>query len=149
MLVIMQAHATEESVRAVCQKIEEMGYKALPIPGPTRTAIAITGNAGPVDATALEPLEGVAECIAVSKPYKLVRRELKEENTVIDFGDGARIGGPELAVIAGPCAVESREQTFAIAAAVKAAGAAFFRGGAFKPRTSPYSFQGLGGMSSG
>ncbi len=144
MLIIMQAQATEQNVRDVCQKIEEMGFQAQPIPGPTRTAIAITGNTGPGDSTALEPMEGVGECISVSKPYKLVRRELREESTVVDLGDGVRIGGPEIAVIAGPCAVESREQAFAIAEHVKAAGAMLFRGGAYKPRTSPYSFQGLG-----
>ena len=144
MLVMMQAHATQEEIRAVCRKIEELGYRAHPIPGATRTAIGITGNTGPVDASALEALAGVAECIAVSKPYKLVGRELKEDDTVVDLGDGVRIGGPELAIIAGPCAIESREQAFAIAAAVRSAGARLFRGGAYKPRTSPYSFQGLG-----
>ena len=144
MLVIMQAHATEEQVGAVCRKIEELGFRAHPMPGPTRTAIGITGNTVPVDPAALEGMVGVAECIAVSKPYKLVARELKEDNTVVDLGDGVRVGGTELAIIAGPCAVESREQAFAIAAKVKAAGAALFRGGAYKPRTSPYSFQGLG-----
>ena len=144
MLVMMQAHATQEEIRAVCRKIEELGYRAHPIPGATRTAIGITGNTGPVDASALEALAGVGECIAASKPYKLVGRELKEDDTVVDLGDGVRIGGPELAIIAGPCAIESREQAFAIAAAVRAAGARLFRGGAYKPRTSPYSFQGLG-----
>jgi 3-deoxy-7-phosphoheptulonate synthase len=144
MLVIMKAHATEDSIRAVCDRIESGGFTALAIPGPTRTAIAITGNTGPVDPALFDTLEGVAECISVSKPYKLTRRELKEESTVIDLGDGVRIGGPEIAVIAGPCAVESREQAFAIAEKVKQAGATLFRGGAYKPRTSPYSFQGLG-----
>ena len=143
MLVMMKTQATPEEIRAVCRKIEELGYKAHPIPGAVRTAIGITGNRGPVEAAALEAMPGVGECIPVSKPYKLVGRELKEEDTVVDLGDGVRIGGPELALIAGPCAVESREQAFAIAAAVKAAGARLFRGGAYKPRTSPYSFQGL------
>jgi 3-deoxy-7-phosphoheptulonate synthase len=96
-----------------------------------------------VEAAALESLPGVGECVPVSKPYKLVSRELKEETTVIDLGDGVRVGGPELAIIAGPCAVETREQTRAIAASVSASGARLFRGGAYKPRTSPYSFQGL------
>jgi len=144
MLVMMQAHATQEEIRAVCRKIEELGYRAHPIPGATRTAIGITGNTGPVDPAGIESLPGVAECIAVSKPYKLVGREIKESDTVVDLGDGVRIGGPELAIIAGPCAIESREQAFAIAARVRAAGARLFRGGAYKPRTSPYSFQGLG-----
>jgi 3-deoxy-7-phosphoheptulonate synthase len=143
MLVMMQAHASPEEISAVCRKIEEMGYKAHPIPGSMRTAIGITGNRGPVEATAFEAMPGVAECVPVSRPYKLVSRELKEETTVIDLGDGAIIGGEEVAVIAGPCAVESREQAFTIAAAVRAAGARMFRGGAYKPRTSPYSFQGL------
>ncbi len=144
MLVMMKVHATAREIDEVCRKIEEMGYRAHPIPGSTRTAIGITGNRGPVDATGLEAMPGVAECVPVSKPYKLVARELKEETTVVDLGDGVRVGGPELAIIAGPCAVESREQAFAIAEAVRAAGARLFRGGAYKPRTSPYSFQGLG-----
>jgi 3-deoxy-7-phosphoheptulonate synthase len=109
-----------------------------------RTAIGITGNRGPVEATSLEALPGVVECVPVSKPYKLVARELREDSTIVDLGDGVRIGGPEIAVIAGPCAIESHEQAFTIAAAVRAAGARLFRGGAYKPRTSPYSFQGLG-----
>jgi 3-deoxy-7-phosphoheptulonate synthase len=144
MLVMMKAHATSEEIREVCRKIEEMGYRAHSIPGAMRTAIGITGNRGPVEATSLEALPGVAECVPVSKPYKLVARELREESTIVDLGDGVRIGGPEIAVIAGPCAIESHEQAFTIAAAVRAAGARLFRGGAYKPRTSPYSFQGLG-----
>ncbi|MGH9805038.1 MAG: N-acetylneuraminate synthase family protein, partial [Candidatus Acidiferrales bacterium] len=144
MLVMMKASATQEEIRAVCRKIEELGYRAHPIPGAQRTAIGITGNAGPVDANPLEALAGVAECIPVSKPYKLAGRELKEDDTVIDLGDGVRIGGAELAIIAGPCAIESRDQALAIGGAVRAAGARLFRGGAYKPRTSPYAFQGLG-----
>jgi len=143
MLVMMKSHATSEEVDAVCRKIESLGYKAHPIPGSTRTAIGITGNQGPIEAAALESLPGVGECVPVSKPYKLVGRELKEDTTVVDLGDGVLIGGKELAIIAGPCAVESREQTRAVAATVSAAGARLFRGGAYKPRTSPYSFQGL------
>ncbi len=143
MLVVMQAHASEAEVRAVCERIEQMGYRAHPIPGATRTAIGITGNTGAVDLGVIESMPGVVECIPVSKPYKLVSREVKEENTVIEVA-GTRIGGPSVAVIAGPCAVESREQAMAIAKAVKAAGVNLFRGGAYKPRTSPYSFQGLG-----
>src|SRR3990172_10578470 len=123
MLVMMQAHATQGETRAGCRKIEELASRPPPTPGATRTAIGITGNTGPVDASALEALAGVGECIAVSKPYKLVGRELKEDDTVVDLGDGVRIGGPELAIIAGPCAIESREQAFAIAATVRAAGA--------------------------
>lgn len=143
MLVMMKAHATPEEIRDVCRKIESMGYKAHPIPGSTRVAIGITGNQGPLEAAAFESLPGVGECVPVSKPYKLVSRDLKEDTTVIDLGDGVRIGGTELAVIAGPCAVESHEQARAIAGAVLAAGARLFRGGAYKPRSSPYSFQGL------
>ncbi len=140
---MMKSHATSEEIDAVCRKIEAMGYKAHPIPGSTRTAIGITGNQGPIEAAALESLPGVGECVPVSKPYKLVGRELKEETTIIDLGDGVQIGGPELAIIAGPCAVESRNQTRIVAESVSAAGARLFRGGAYKPRTSPYSFQGL------
>jgi 3-deoxy-7-phosphoheptulonate synthase len=145
MLVVMKAHATEEEIRAACQKIESMGYRAHPIPGAQRTAIGITGNQTEVEPGTLEEMPGVQEVIRVSKPYKLVSRDIKEENTVITFaGTDASIGGRTLAVIAGPCAVESREQAFAIAERVHAAGAQFFRGGAYKPRTSPYSFQGMG-----
>jgi len=140
---MMKTHATKKEIEAVCRKIETLGYKAHSIPGITRTAIGITGNQGPLEAAAFESLPGVGECVPVSKPYKLVGRELKEDTTVIDLGDGVRIGGRELALIAGPCAVESREQARSIAATVASAGAKLFRGGAFKPRTSPYSFQGL------
>jgi 3-deoxy-7-phosphoheptulonate synthase len=140
---MMKSHATDEEIAAVCRKIETMGFKAHPIPGSTRTAIGITGNQGTVEAAAFESLAGVGECVPVSKPYKLVGRELKEETTVIDLGDGVRIGGRELTIIAGPCAVETKEQTWSIAREVAAAGARLFRGGAYKPRTSPYSFQGL------
>jgi len=143
MLVLMKSHATSEEIDAVCRKIELLGYKAHPIPGSLRTAIGITGNQGPIETAALESLAGVGECVPVSKPYKLVGREMKEETTIIDLGDGVRIGGTELAIIAGPCAVETREQTRTVAACVSAAGAKLFRGGAYKPRTSPYSFQGL------
>jgi 3-deoxy-7-phosphoheptulonate synthase len=143
MLVMMKSNATREEIDAVCRKIESMGFKPHPIPGSTRTAIGITGNREPVEPFALEALPGVGECVPVSKPYKLVGRELKEDTTVIDLGDGVRIGGGQLAVIAGPCAVESRQQARETASRVAAAGARLFRGGAFKPRTSPYSFQGL------
>ncbi len=145
MLVVMQAQATEEQVRAVCKKIESMGYRAHSIPGAQRTAIGITGNQGEVEAGSLEEMPGVAELVRVSKPYKLVSRDVKPENSVIRFpGTDITIGGPELAVVAGPCAVENREQIFAVAERVHRAGAQFFRGGAYKPRTSPYSFQGMG-----
>jgi 3-deoxy-7-phosphoheptulonate synthase len=122
-----------------------LGFRAHPLPGAQRTAIGITGNQGEVERGNLEALSGVAEVIRVSKAYKLASREVKDEDTVIRFaGTDAAIGGGSLAIIAGPCSIESREQAFAIAEQVAAAGAQFFRGGAFKPRTSPYAFQGLG-----
>ncbi len=143
MLVVMQAHATDDQVRAVCERIERAGLKPHPIPGAQRTAIGITGNQGLVE-IGLEEMAGVQEVIRVSKPYKLVSRDVKEDNTVIRFPNGGTVGGKELMIIAGPCSVESREQTFAVAERVSRAGAKFFRGGAYKPRTSPYAFQGLG-----
>src|SRR5215471_8601078 len=145
MLVVMQAHATAEDISRVCDKIESLGYRAHSIPGAERTAIGITGNKGEVEPGTLEEMPGVQEVIRVTKPYKLVSRDMKEENTVISFpGTDATFGGPGLAIVAGPCAIESREQAFSIAERVERAGAQFFRGGAYKPRTSPYSFQGLG-----
>ena len=145
MLVVMKAQATPEQIQAVCEHIEQMGFRAHPLPGAERTAIGITGNKGEVDRGNLEELSGVAEVIRVSRPYKLASRDVKEENTVIQFpGTDATIGGHDLAIVAGPCSIETREQAFAIAEQVAAAGAQFFRGGAFKPRTSPYAFQGLG-----
>lgn len=145
MLVVMQAHATAEDIRRVCDKIEALGYRAHSIPGAERTAIGITGNRGEVEPGTLEEMPGVQEVIRVTKPYKLVSRDMKEENTVVSFpGTDATFGGPGLAIVAGPCAIESREQAFAVAERVHRAGAQFFRGGAYKPRTSPYSFQGLG-----
>src|SRR5215469_15327710 len=145
MLVVMQAHATAEDIRRVCDKIESLGYRAHSIPGAERTAIGITGNKGEVEPGTLEEMPGVQEVIKVTKPYKLVSRDMKEENTVISFtATDATFGGPGLAIVAGPCAIESREQAFAVAERVRRAGAQFFRGGAYKPRTSPYSFQGLG-----
>ena len=145
MLVVMKAQATPEQIQAVCEYIEQLGLRAHPLPGAQRTAIGITGNNGEVNRGNLEELSGVAEVIRVSKPYKLASRDVKEEDTIIRFaGTGATIGGRNLAVIAGPCSVESREQTMAIAGLAAEAGAQFFRGGAFKPRTSPYAFQGMG-----
>jgi 3-deoxy-7-phosphoheptulonate synthase len=145
MLVVMKAQATEEQVRAVCERIETLGYRAHPIPGAQRTAIGITGNRGAMEQGTLGEMPGVQEVIVVSKPYKLVSRDVKEEDTVVQFpqGDGS-FGGRTLGIIAGPCSIESREQAFAIAERVAKAGARFFRGGAYKPRTSPYAFQGLG-----
>jgi 3-deoxy-7-phosphoheptulonate synthase len=145
MLVVMKAQATQEETQAVCDHIEQLGFRPHPLPGAQRTAIGITGNQGEVNRGNLESLSGVAEVIRVSKAYKLASRDVKEEDTVVRFpGTSASIGGRDLAVIAGPCSIESREQAFAIAEQVAAAGAQFFRGGAYKPRTSPYAFQGLG-----
>ena len=145
MLVVMQSHATDEQVRDVCKKIESLGYRAHPMPGETRTAIGITGNTGAVEPGTLDEMPGVQELIRVSKPYKLVSRDVKPDNTVITFpGSDATVGGSTLAIMAGPCGVESREQAFAVAERVHRAGAQFFRGGAYKPRTSPYTFQGMG-----
>src|ERR1700680_523806 len=145
MLVVMRAHATPDQVRAVCDKIGALGYRAHSIPGAERTAIGITGNQGEIETGTLDEMPGVQEVIRVTKPYKLVSRDFRQDNTVITFpGTDAAIGGPSLAVMAGPCAIESREQAFAVAERVHRAGAQFFRGGAYKPRTSPYSFQGLG-----
>jgi 3-deoxy-7-phosphoheptulonate synthase len=143
MLIVMKADATERDVAEVERVITEMGYRPHTMPGASRTAIGITGNEKPVDITRFETLHGVAEAIRVTKPYKLVTLDLRPEKTVVKVGD-AEIGGEELAIIAGPCAVENREQLFAVAEAVRRSGARFFRGGAFKPRTSPYAFQGLG-----
>ena len=143
MLIVMKADATERDVEGVIRVVTELGLRAHPLPGAQRTAIGITGNQGAVDATRFENLPGVAEAIRVSKPYKLITLDLRPEKTVVRVGDAA-IGGEELALIAGPCAIESRAQAFAIAETVRRSGARFFRGGAFKPRTSPYAFQGLG-----
>src|SRR5215510_1209007 len=143
MLIVMKSDATESEIQHVVEKIELIGLKAHPMPGSNRTAIGIIGNTGTVDPSPFADLPGVSECVRVTRPYKLVSRELKPEKTVINL-DGARIGGDEFAVIAGVCAVESREQTMLTAEVVAEMGCGFFRGGAFKPRTSPYAFQGLG-----
>jgi len=144
MLVVMKNEATEEQVRAVIREIENLGYRGIPIPGAERTAICIIGNQGPVEEDSrLLSLDGVKETIRVTKPYKLVSRETHPQSTIIAIGD-VKIGGKEPVVMAGPCAVESEEQALTIAHLVKQYGAQVFRGGAFKPRTSPYSFQGLG-----
>jgi 3-deoxy-7-phosphoheptulonate synthase len=139
----MRAHASADDIRAVCQKIESLGFKPHIIPGQQRTAVGITGNSGAIDAQEFETLSGVAEAIRVSKPYKLVSRETKAENTVVVV-NGIPVGGEEPVFCGGPCAVESQSQILAAAHAVKKAGGHLLRGGAYKPRTSPYSFQGLG-----
>jgi 3-deoxy-7-phosphoheptulonate synthase len=143
MLIVMDATATPEDVRRVVETVVRLGLQAHPIPGAQRTAIGITGNKGTVEPGVFENLPGVLEVIPVSAPYKLVSREAKRENTVVSVG-GVLVGGERLALVAGPCAVESEAMAIAIGLAVQSAGANLFRGGAFKPRTSPYSFQGLG-----
>src|SRR5437764_11870844 len=143
MLVVMNANATEAEIACVVRVIEAVGVRAHTMPGAARTAIGITGNKGAISLQHFENLPGVAEAIRVSKPYKLITLDLKQDRTVVDI-DGAKIGNGSLAMIAGPCAIETRPQTFAIAEVVKNSGAKFFRGGAFKPRTSPYAFAGLG-----
>src|SRR5947208_10434207 len=143
MLIVMKSGATEEEISRVADAIRELGFRPHVMPGATRTAIGLTGNQGALDPVQFENLPGVAEAIRVSKPYKLVTLDLRPEKTVVKVGETS-IGGDEFAIIAGPCAVESRKSTFAIAEAVRRSGAKFFRGGACKPRTSPYAFQGLG-----
>jgi 3-deoxy-7-phosphoheptulonate synthase len=139
----MRQSATPEEIRGVVAAIEARGFKAHPIPGVQRTAIGITGNRGAVDAPVFESLPGVLEVIPVTHAYKLVSREVKAENSVVHIG-AVPVGGPGLVIAAGPCAVESHDQMLTVARRVKQAGAHILRGGAFKPRTSPYSFQGLG-----
>jgi 3-deoxy-7-phosphoheptulonate synthase len=143
MLIVMDAAATAEDIERVVGTVQAHGLQAHPIPGAQRTAIGITGNRGAVDRTAFENLPGVAEVIPVSAPYKLVSRETKRENTVVSIG-GVPVGGERLAIVGGPCAVESERQAIEIGRSVREAGATLYRGGAYKPRTSPYSFQGLG-----
>jgi 3-deoxy-7-phosphoheptulonate synthase len=142
MLVVMKPSATEAQVDAVVEKIRSLGLLPHAIPGAQRTAIGITGNKGALDPSLFDAMPGVREAIRVSQPFKLVSREVKEEDTVIEAG-GVSIGGPRIVVMAGPCSVESREQILEAAREVKAAGATMLRGGAYKPRTSPYEFQGL------
>jgi 3-deoxy-7-phosphoheptulonate synthase len=144
MLVVMAHGATTDEVNAVVRVIEEMGYEARPMPGAQRTAVGLVGNDGRVDSSRIEALPGVAQVIHVTQPYKQVSREWRPENTIVTIASGVQVGGGEIVVIAGPCSVESEEQIVAAARAVRAAGASCLRGGAFKPRSSPYSFQGLG-----
>jgi len=143
MLIVMDAAASAEDIARVVDTVQGLGLQAHPIPGAQRTAIGITGNRGAVDRGAFENLPGVTEVIPVSAPYKLVSREAKRENTVVSVG-GVQVGGERLAVAAGPCAIESEARALEIGRRVRDAGANLYRGGAFKPRTSPYSFQGLG-----
>lgn len=144
MLVVMRHGAAPEEIQRVVDTIQEMGYEARPMPGRQRTTVGLVGNDGRVDGSRLAALPGVAELIYVTKPYKQVSREWKPESTVIPLPGGVTIGGGEVVVMAGPCSVESEEQIIAAAVAVRDAGAVLLRGGAFKPRSSPYSFQGLG-----
>src|SRR6266516_6454851 len=143
MLIVMNVGAPQREINGVVRAIESLGFRAHPMPGAMRTAIAVTGNQGAVDVSRFENLPGVAEAVRVTKPYKLTSRDLRPEPTVVDVR-GAKIGGGSLAIIAGPCAIESREQAFSVAEAVQRSGAQFFRGCVWKPRTSPYTFQGLG-----
>jgi len=143
-LIVMRRGATDAEIQRVVAVIEEMGYKARPMPGAQRTAVGLMGNDGSVDASRLEALPGVQDVIHVSKPYKQVSREWQGENTVVRLPGGVTFGGTEVAAIAGPCSVETEGQILEAARQVKEGGAVILRGGAWKPRTSPYSFQGLG-----
>jgi 3-deoxy-7-phosphoheptulonate synthase len=144
MLVVMAHNATPEQIDGVVEAIREMGYEAAPIPGRQRTAVGLVGNDGKVDSSRLEALPGVLQVIHVSQPYKQVSREWREEPTIIELPNGTRVGNGEVVVMAGPCSVESEAQIMESARLLRAAGATILRGGAFKPRSSPYSFQGLG-----
>lgn len=143
MLIVMKPDASRNDVERVLEIIEKLGFKPHELPGKNRTAIGVTGNPGAIDPTHFENLTGVAEAIRVTKPYKLISKDLRPEKSVIKVGN-AEIGGDELAIISGPCAVENPKQVFSVAESVAKSGAKFFRGGAFKPRTSPYAFQGMG-----
>jgi 3-deoxy-7-phosphoheptulonate synthase len=140
----MQHDATAKDVDRVVSIIQEMGYEARPMPGAQRTAVGLVGNDGRVDASRLEALPGVAQIIHVTQPYKQVSREWRAENTIVEIAPGVTVGGDTVVVIGGPCSVESEEQILSAARIVKAAGGTALRGGAFKPRSSPYSFQGMG-----
>lgn len=144
MLVVMKHNASSQEIRDVVEMIQEMGYEARPIPGRQRTSVGLIGNDGQVEPNLFQSQPGVLEVIPVSHSYKQVSREWKEDNTIVSLPNGTRIGGNEIAIMAGPCAVESEEQILEIAGILAKAGATILRGGAFKPRTSPYSFQGLG-----
>jgi len=143
MLVVMEAAATAEQIDAVVRHIERLGLRAHPIPGAHRTAIGVTGQQAAKDPAAVENFPGVKEVIQVTQPYKLVSREAKPDDTVVSIG-GVDVGGSGVVVVGGPCAVESLDQTRTIAEGIRNGGGQLFRGGAYKPRTSPYSFQGLG-----
>jgi 3-deoxy-7-phosphoheptulonate synthase len=143
MLIVMKADATASDIEKVLEVVDALGYRGHALPGESRTAIGITGNPGSIDPAHFENLPGVADAIRVTKPYKLISKDLRPEKSIVKVGN-ATIGGPDLAIIAGPCALENEKQVFASAKTVFESGARFFRGGAYKPRTSPYAFQGLG-----
>ena len=143
MLIVMKSDATQSDIDRVLGIVEKLGFRGHAMPGESRTAIGVTGNKGAVDPAHFENLPGVADAIRVTQPYKLISRDLRPEKSIVKVGNSF-IGGGELAMIAGPCALESREQVFEVAEVVADSGAKFFRGGAFKPRTSPYAFQGMG-----
>ena len=144
MLVVMHNNATPQQIDAVCAAIKAMGFEPMPMPGAQRMAIGLVGNDGPVDGSGVAAMDGVAQIIPVTKPFKQVSREWRKEDTVVTIGAGVAFGGRAVPIIAGPCSVESEEQILASARGVKAAGATALRGGAFKPRSSPYAFQGMG-----
>ena len=144
MLVVMRHGAAASEIERVVEVVRELGYEARPMPGAQRTAIGVVGNDGRVDASRLAALSGVSEIIHVTQPYKQVSREWRPESTVVTIAPGVAFGGTDVPIIAGPCSVESEEQIIEAAIAVRSAGATALRGGAFKPRSSPYAFQGLG-----
>ena len=144
MIVAMQEKATDEQIQSVVAKMVEVGFNVHRTTGAVQTILAGVGKPGPFDHADFQLLSGVAEVIRISSPYKLAGRSFHPEGTIVTFPNGVKVGGDEVVVMAGPCSVESREQIFTAAAQVKAAGAKFLRGGAFKPRSSPYSFQGMG-----
>ena len=144
MLVVMRHNASETEIRVVVEEIEDMGYEARPMPGKQRTTVGLMGNDGRVDSTRIQGLPGVSEVIFVTKPYKQVSREWRDADTIVELENGIQFGGTEVPIIAGPCGVESEDQILDSAIQLKNMGASLLRGGAFKPRTSPYSWQGLG-----
>ena len=143
MLIVMKSGASQNEIDRVIEVIETLGLRGHAMPGENRTAIGITGNKSAIDPAHFENLPGVADAIRVTKPYKLISKDLRPERSIVKVGNST-IGGTDLAIVAGPCAVENPKQVLAVAESVAASGAKFFRGGAFKPRTSPYAFQGMG-----